>query len=97
MTQLIVQYSYLQVLDFLTTVAFLLYGVQEANPVVRWLMQASSSPLGGLVVVKVAALALGIIVWRMGRQRLLYRINIVFAAVVAWNLVALIIGAVELA
>ncbi len=97
MTQLIVQYSYLQVLDFLTTVAFLLYGVQEANPVVRWLMQASSSPLGGLVVVKVAALALGIIVWRMGRQRLLYRINIVFAAVVAWNLVALIIGAVEMA
>ena len=97
MTQLIIQYSYLQVLDFLTTVAFLLYGVQEANTVVRWLMEASSSPLYGLVIVKIAAIALGFFVWRAGRHRLLFRINIVFAVVVAWNLVALIFSAVTLA
>ena len=29
------QYSYLQVLDFLTTIAFLLNGVKEGNPLVR--------------------------------------------------------------
>ncbi len=97
MTQLIIQYSYLQVLDFLTTVAFLLYGVQEANPVVRWLMEASSSPLHGLLIVKIAAIALGIVVWRAGRRRLLFRINIIFAVVVAWNLVALIFSAITLA
>jgi hypothetical protein len=28
----------------------------------------------------------------MGRQRLLSRINVLFAVVIAWNLVALIIG-----
>ena len=81
----------------LTTVAFLLYGVQEANPLVRWLMAASSSPLMGLLAIKLAALALGILVWRIGRRRLLLRINILFAVVVAWNLVALIIGAVSMA
>ena len=35
MNQLILQYSYLQVLDFLTTLAFMINGVQEGNPVVR--------------------------------------------------------------
>lgn len=32
MNSLIFQYSYLQVLDLLTTVAFLINGVKEANP-----------------------------------------------------------------
>ena len=35
MNQLLLQYSYLQVLDFMTTVAFLLHGVHEGNPLVR--------------------------------------------------------------
>jgi hypothetical protein len=96
-THLLVQYSYLQVLDFLTTLAFLLYGIQEANPVVRLCLGLSNSPLAGLLLVKVLALALGIMVWRMGRTRLLARINTMFALVVAWNLVALIVGALHLA
>jgi hypothetical protein len=79
-------------LDLLTTVAFLLHGVQEANPLVRLALRYSSHPLGGLLVIKVLALALGIYCWRCGRERLLTRINFLFAIVVAWNLIALIAG-----
>ena len=92
MNQLLLQYSYLQMLDLLTTVAFLLHGVQEANPLVRLTLRYSSHPLGGLLVIKVLALALGVYCWRCGRERLLTRINILFAIVVAWNLIALIAG-----
>jgi hypothetical protein len=88
--QLFLQYSYLQMLDFMTTLAFLLNGVGEANPVVRFALQYSPNPVGGLLVVKLVALALGVYCWRAGRQRLLVRINILFAFLVAWNLVALI-------
>ncbi len=90
MNQLFLQYSYLQMLDFMTTLAFLLNGVGEANPVVRLALQYSPNPVGGLLVVKLVALALGVYCWRAGRQRLLVRINILFAFLVAWNLVALI-------
>src|SRR6266849_3719552 len=88
--QLFLQYSYLQMLDFMTTLAFLLNGVGEANPVVRFALQYSPNPVGGLLAVKLVALALGVYCWRAGRQRLLFRINILFAFLVAWNLVALI-------
>jgi hypothetical protein len=50
------------------------------------------NPIGGLVLVKALAILLGVYCWRMGRQRLLARINIVFAMVIAWNLIALIAG-----
>ena len=90
MNQLLLQYSYLQMLDFMTTLAFLLNGVGEANPVVRFALQYSPNPVSGLLVVKLVALALGVYCWRAGRQRLLGRINVLFAVLVAWNLVALI-------
>jgi len=92
MNQMLLHYSYLQILDFLTTVAFLVNGVREANPVVRLALSVVPNPLEGLIVVKVLALMLGIYCWRMGRQRLLSRINMMFAALVAWNLVALILS-----
>ena len=97
MTHVLVQYSYLQVLDFLTTLAFLLAGVQEANPIIRWMLQTSSSPLVGLLTIKLLAVCLGILVWRAGRLRLLSRINIMFAVLVAWNLVSLIFASVSVA
>ena len=56
MNQLLLQYSYLQMLDLLTTMAFMLHGVHEANPVVRFALQSSSHPLGGLLAVKMMAL-----------------------------------------
>jgi hypothetical protein len=92
MTQLLVQFSYLQVLDFMTTLAFLLNGIQEGNPLVRLALRYGPSPLAGLLLVKMVALALGIYCWRFGRTKLLTRINVLFALIVTWNLVALILG-----
>jgi len=89
------QYSYLQVLDFMTTVAFLVHGIREANPLVRLALTYSPNPLGGLVAVKVLAMGLGLYCWKFGRERLLNRINVMFAIVVAWNLIALIAGSLS--
>ena len=91
MTQTLYQYSYLQVLDFLTTVAFLINGVAEGNPIVAWAISSFPSPLAGLAAVKIVALALGIYCWKTAKGRLLTRINIGFAVLVAWNLVTLIV------
>lgn len=95
MNQLIVQFSYLQVMDFMTTVAFLVNGIPEGNPFVRMALRYAPTPLGGLLAVKVLAIALGIYCWRYGRDRLLTRMNVLFAAVVAWNVIALILGSVH--
>ena len=92
MNNLILQYSYLQVLDLLTTVAFMIHGVKEANPIVQSVMQMTASPITGLLIVKVLAIVLGLYCWRIGKYKLLVRINIFFALVVAWNIVALIAG-----
>ena len=96
MNQLLLQYSYLQVLDFMTTIAFLLNGVREGNPLVRLAVQFSPNPLQGLVAIKIAAILLGIYCWRAGRERLLNRVNMLFAIIVAWNLVALILASASI-
>jgi F0F1-type ATP synthase membrane subunit a len=93
LNQALMHFSYLQVLDFLTTVAFLVNGIEEANPLVRLALKLGPNPIGGLILVKLLAILLGVYCWRMGRQRLLARINVVFAMLIAWNLVALIVGA----
>ena len=95
MNSLLIQYSYLQMLDFMTTVAFLVTGVPEGNPFVRFAIQHASHPLGGLLLVKMLGVALGVYCWRFGRERLLSRMNILFAVVVTWNLLALILGSVK--
>lgn len=84
-------YAYLQALDVMTTLAFLLAGVQEANPIVRQAMEWAGSPLGGLLLIKLAALLLGLYCWARGRVRLLQRANFFFAALVAWNLCCLVL------
>jgi hypothetical protein len=96
MNQLLLQYSYLQVLDFMTTVAFLLLGVHEGNPLVRAALQYAPNPLGGLLAVKLLAVALGFYCWKGGRERLLNRMNLLFAIIVAWNMFALIVGSLQL-
>ena len=95
MNQLILQYSYLQVLDYLTTVAFLMNGVREGNPLVRLAVHYAPHPLGGLLAVKLAAAGLGLYCWSRGRERLLMRMNLLFAILVAWNLAALIIATAQ--
>jgi hypothetical protein len=90
--QLLLHYSYLQVLDLLTTIAFLVNGVREANPLVRLALNIGHNPISSLIGVKLLAVMLGIYCWRMGRERLLSRINIMFALVITWNLIALILA-----
>jgi hypothetical protein len=66
-------------------------GVKEANPVVKFALTTAPTPLSGLLLVKLLALAMGIYCWRLGRERLLGRINVLFGALISWNMVALII------
>lgn len=89
MNQAILQYSYLQILDLLTTVVFLASGVEEANPLVAGVIHLSPSPVIGLLLLKVFAILLGICCWRVNKYNLLVRANVFFALLVAWNLVAL--------
>ena len=95
LNQLLWQYSYLQMLDFLTTIAFMLHGVNEGNPLVRFAIRYAPHPLGGLLVVKAVAVALGFYCWKRGRQRLLTRMNVLFAVVVMWNIAALIVASAQ--
>jgi hypothetical protein len=83
-------FAYFQVLDVLTTIVFLLHGVKEANPFVKFALAAAPSPLLGLLLVKAVAVGLGIFCCLGGRTKLLTRINIFFAFLVSWNLLALI-------
>lgn len=92
MTQQLLQYSYLQILDFMTTTAFLVNGIREGNPLVRMAIHYGPTPIMGLLLVKLAAIGLGVYCWRFGKTRLLGRINILFALVITWNLAALIVG-----
>ena len=85
-------FGYLQFLDILTTIAFLLQGVAEANPMVRWTMFAAGHPLWGLLYVKCLAVGLGWVCWRRNKRTLLTRVTLAYAALVAWNLVALVLA-----
>jgi len=97
LTTNLVIFGYFQLLDMLTTVVFLLHGVQEANPVVKFALRSAPNPLLGLFLIKAVALCMAFYCWRLGRLSLLLRINILFAILVSWNLFALIARAVALA
>jgi hypothetical protein len=90
----LVLFAYLQLLDLLTTVVFILHGVKEANPLVNFALTTAPTPIVGLLLVKAAALALGGICCLRGRQRLLVRMNVFFAVLISWNLVAMIARAI---
>ena len=93
MLNLFVQFLYLQMLDVLTTLAFLSSGIQEVNPVIKLLIGGAGSPLVGLLAAKLIAFGLAGYCWRSKRFRLLTRVNIFYAVLVAWNLVAFLVGA----
>lgn len=90
--KLLVEFTYLQVLDVLTTIAFLVQGVAEANPIVNWAMANGPTPVIGLVMVKVVAFGLALVCFAQARHKLLQRVNVFFAALIAWNLFALILA-----
>ena len=83
-------FAYLQLLDLLSTVAFLMNGVGEANPIVRTLMTASGNPVAGLICAKVFGIVVAFVCWVTGRHRVLIAANIGYAFLITWNLVALV-------
>lgn len=95
MANLLVQFIYLQSLDVLTTLAFLVAGAREANPLIRVLAESTGTPLAGLVIAKVLAVTMALFCWKSDRRRLLTRVNVFYAALVAWNLAAFLIQAAD--
>ena len=90
---LFLEFVYLQVLDALTTIAFMMYGVAELNPLIKWAMRESPSALTGLLLVKILAVGLAFYCIVRARQKLLRKVNIFFALVVDYNVVVLILSA----
>jgi hypothetical protein len=82
----------LQLLDAGTTMFFLHHGVAEGNPLIRSLFGILTGPAMGLAVAKLVGVVLAFFAWRTGRQRLLSRVNVVFAACVMWNLAATVLA-----
>jgi hypothetical protein len=82
----------LQLLDGLTTLVFLHLGVAEGNPLVRFALGLSASPVVPIAVVKAAGCALAFAAWRRRRTRVLRVANIVFAVCVLWNVAAISTG-----
>ena len=78
----------LQALDVLTTMIGLRLGAGEGSLFVSRLIRLG--PLAGLVLAKSLALLLVLAAIRYKRQRLIVFLNYWFAAVVTWNLVAII-------
>src|ERR1700722_800906 len=74
----------LQCMDLLTTLAVFSHGGIELNPVVSSLM-----PWTGKVAAVLAskAILVSLVVMLSRRKRILYFANILYAAIVAWNLV----------
>ena len=91
--KLLTDFVYLQLLDILTTVAFLMQGVAEGNPFVRWAISQGQNPLHSLILIKAASIALAIYCVVRARHKVLRIANIFFAGLVAYNLVAIILSA----
>ena len=90
--KLLTDFVYLQLLDILTTLAFLMQGVAEGNPLVRWALTQGENPIQSLIVLKAAAVVLAAYCVVRARHRVLRIANIFFAALVAYNLVCIILA-----
>lgn len=53
----------------------------------RCSLAVAPNRLSGLVVVKAAAIGLALYSLKMGKEKLLSRMNLFFAGLVAWNLI----------
>jgi hypothetical protein len=77
----------LQILDVLTTMAGLRLGAHEGSTFIGHLLQ--TGPLTGLIVSKILAAGLAACAVFLNRKRMLVFLNIWFAAVVVWNVIAI--------
>ena len=89
---ILAEFVYLQILDVLTTIAFLLQGVGEGNPIVRWAIREGPHPIGSLLLLKFGAVLLAVFCLYRSQERLLRKVNIFFAVLVLYNLCVLIIS-----
>lgn len=89
---ILVVFICLQVMDTLTTLLFLHHGVAEANPLIRAALTGPAQPGVALVLAKLFAIALATFAWRSGRTGLLWKVNLLFALCVVWNLLATWVG-----
>ena len=81
-------FVYLQLLDFLTTLVGLQFGLSEASPFIRMLMQVS--PAAGLAVSKLLALTLGgVCIW-LNKRHIVRWINYWYAGLIVWNICLII-------
>jgi hypothetical protein len=86
---------YLQVLDLLATLTFLAHGVEEANPLIRLAGEHLGSYLLPVMIAKAGGVLLAVICWQMRKYRLITFANAGYAALIVWNLVALLAAAVQ--
>jgi len=84
-------FSYLQILDALSTIACLILGGREANPVVQFAMSFAPNPIAGILIAKGVSILVGLCCWLTGRERALLRANLLFGLLIAWNLITVII------
>ena len=84
-------FVYLQLLDFLTTLAGFRIGASEASPFVAKLIRAVG-PVMGVAASKAVALVIAAICVAVGRGRLILWANYWYAALVAWNLYIMILA-----
>ena len=77
-------FLFLQLLDFMTTLIGLRLGGTEMSPFVRWMM--SFDVVLGLSLVKLFGVVMGGYCLVTKRIRVIGWVNIVFAALVVWNL-----------
>jgi hypothetical protein len=80
----------LQGCDLATTLWFLSIGIAEGNPLVSGVLHSGLPPAAALLALKGGACLLGWLAWRRGSLGLLRRLNLLFAACVAWNLLAIV-------
>lgn len=78
----------LQMLDILTTLIGLRAGAQEASVFIGRLM--NTSPISGLLISKILAVALVATALKFRRTRAIVFLNYWFAAVVSWNLLLIL-------
>lgn len=77
-------FLYLQLLDFLTTMVGIRFGLAESSPFIRWMM--NSNPAVGLAASKIVAVLIAGICIATNRPNLIKWVNGWYAALAVWNL-----------
>ena len=87
----ILMFWYLNTLDVLTTLLGFKLGHAEASPFIRLLLN-STPPLEALLLTKMVAVVIAGTAVALGKYGAVRGMNYVCAAVVAWNLLAMLVS-----